>query len=590
MEMRLPLEDSDGVFTWELCDPARLLQLALAKALPLQKTFHVALQAHRCDVESPWRLVVGFDEYCPGNKFSFEHHKKIMCLYFSFLELGQSELQSGASWLQPIAVRARECDRVDGGWSHMMALFLKRLLFGQEGFTSTGVAVNILGEDLLIFARLGIIISDGDGLRLAFCWRGAGSFKPCLRHWNVLRRGSGLASRVDGYVETTCHDPSQFSFSTARLEESVDKVEAGHYMVEEGRMTQTFYHRMVQTEGFNYVRGGLPFDDELRQRVDIFGCVRIDWVHSAMQDGALNGDMHLLLSSVDDGYARAEAFCQQNWEFPKSVREKCRSIHRVFGEYRANTDGEHDKLKATASECLCAYMLMRHFVDSELDAIDDLADKISSFKAMCKAIDIIQATKKQLLRMRDGSVALKRALTEWLVAHKHAYGEGNIKPKCHWMFDVAESMHDDLVLIDQFIIERLHLVSKSHAERVDNTTKFERSVLAGALNAHIAEQRARPHGSSYIHGVEASLSGIGARLAARVTVCGMTLSTGDLVVHSECVGKVVACAEEDGTFMVLVKRFELVRRMTHYSSRWREMATLGVWEARSVMQDHIFLC
>ena len=72
----MSLPTSDGEFVWEFCDPARLLQLSLAKCVPLQETFQRGLQTHRCDVASPWRLVVGFDEFCPGKQFSIEHSKK----------------------------------------------------------------------------------------------------------------------------------------------------------------------------------------------------------------------------------------------------------------------------------------------------------------------------------------------------------------------------------------------------------------------------------------------------------------------------------------------------------------------------------
>ena len=487
--------------------------------------------------------------------------------------------------MHPIAVRANKCLEVKGGWSHMFAQFLKMLLFGQRGFSRTGVEVKIIDVDVIIFARLEIIISDGDGLRLAFCWRGAGSFKPCLRHWNVLKRDSDLASRVDGYVEITCDDPSQFSFSVSRLEESVDKVEAGHQLVQEGRMSATAYDRLVKTEGFNYVAGGLPFDEVLRLRCNLFGCVRKDWVHSAMQDGAFNVDMHLLLDSVENGYPRAEAFCRLNWQFPKCFH-KNKAVHRVFNEYRATADGTHDKLRATASECLAAYTLMRHFVDvDEMGDVD--ADKVASFKAMCHVLDVLQATKKMVLEMEFASDSLKTALTDWLEAHKKAYGLGHIRPKCHWLFDVAECMALDLALIDQFVIERLHLLAKPHAERIDNTSRFERSVLAGCVNSHIAEQSAAIRGN-FLHGARVTSNfDIGARLASRATVDGMTISTDDLVVNSASrdVGKIVACAEQDGAFMVLVKRYALVHRMTHYSSRWRVTPTLRVWSAEGLTQD-----
>ena len=144
------------------------------------------------------------------------------------------------------------------------------------------------------------------------------------------------------------------------------------------------------------------------------------------------------------------------------------------------------------------------------------------------------------------------------------------------------------MLIDQFIIEQLHVVAKPHAERIDNTSVFERSVLAGCLNAHIETQR-NANCSCYLQGARATMQGIDAEIASGVTLHGMTIHCGDLVVHSDCVGRVVACAEEDGAFMVIIRRYELVRRMTHYSSHWRETPALTVWHAERVFQDQCFV-
>jgi len=36
--------------------------------------------------------------------------------------------------------------------------------------------------------RLSILLTDGDGFRLAFDWRGGASLKPCFKHDNVLKK------------------------------------------------------------------------------------------------------------------------------------------------------------------------------------------------------------------------------------------------------------------------------------------------------------------------------------------------------------------------------------------------------------------
>ena len=48
--------------------------------------------------------------------------------------------------------------------------------------------MTIHGQPVLIFASLHNVLGDGEGLMKAFDWRGASSLKPCLRHYNVLRK------------------------------------------------------------------------------------------------------------------------------------------------------------------------------------------------------------------------------------------------------------------------------------------------------------------------------------------------------------------------------------------------------------------
>ena len=141
-----------------------------------------------------------------------------MCLYFNFVNLGAHALSQAATWFVPIAVRHEMCVAAEGGWSRMLAMFLRRLFLDATGFATAGLPLMIHGAPVLVFARLGVCISDGDGLRLAYCWKGASSLHPCLRHFNVLKKNSDLAGRVRGYCEITEDDPSKFQCT------SVEKV------------------------------------------------------------------------------------------------------------------------------------------------------------------------------------------------------------------------------------------------------------------------------------------------------------------------------------------------------------------------------
>ena len=126
-------DGSASTMNWELADPSLLLQLTVDESPELQEQYGAALRRHPCDAQHPWDLVLGFDEFIPGDKFNFANARKAMCAYFNFANLGALALSQGSTWLVPIAVRHEFCVEAQGGWSAMLALFLRRLFLSTLG-------------------------------------------------------------------------------------------------------------------------------------------------------------------------------------------------------------------------------------------------------------------------------------------------------------------------------------------------------------------------------------------------------------------------------------------------------------------------
>ena len=592
LTLKLPKSDSDGTVDWQFADPSLLIPLILSRSPPLQDEYARALREHPCSQESPWGLVIGFDEYAPGDKLvSIGNHKKAMDLYFNFCELGQHVLSQSATWFVPIAVRSDICKEVQGGWSYMLAVFLRRLLLGASGLATAGIAVEINGSPTLIFAKLRILISDGDGLRLAFSWRGASSIKPCLKHCNVLKRDSDLVHRGEGFVEITEHNYELFKQrSTRKFYESIDKVAAAHRKRIAGRISQGLHDRIVKIQGFNYCHGGLPFDLTLRRHgIDVFQATRIDWMHSALQDGALTIEIHLFItacqSMCNKGYEDVKAYFQLPWIFPQYQRSKGAGLYRIFSEYRRNKDGVMDKLRASATELIGMYSILRHWAESEIGDREEMSNHVASLRAGCKVVDIIQMAKKQVLPMRPASLALRKAIRIWFQLHKSVYGEQHFKPKHHWLFDVADQFANDPMVFDQLIVERLHLTVKHHGERVDNMRIYERSVLSGVLHCQIKALRQLRKGCSLTDNTVVPLPGYEhAVLADHMDVQGMHISAGDLVMRQSILGQVCGCVEELGTLFAIVEEMELLHSSAYYRGRWRKTAILRLWRATEVEQ------
>ena len=104
----------------------------------------------------------------------------------------------------------------------------------------------------------------------------------------------------------------------------------------------------------------------------------------------------------------------------------------IFGAWRDESAHESGALKASASEMLGLYSLFRHWVEHVLED-DMLALERDSFAKACRCVDIILDAKRRLTPMGTSGQALRRALSDYVEAHKRAYQSGHIKPKLHWM-------------------------------------------------------------------------------------------------------------------------------------------------------------
>jgi hypothetical protein len=99
-------------------------------------------------------------------KTSRSIQRKNMVISCTFLEVGQSFLSDSAAWMTPAIIRSPILKSIDGGWSHALSMFLQHLLTGPLGFSTVGVAVELDGGPVIIYARLGALLTDGEGWSL----------------------------------------------------------------------------------------------------------------------------------------------------------------------------------------------------------------------------------------------------------------------------------------------------------------------------------------------------------------------------------------------------------------------------------------
>ena len=210
--LKVPLKDGSE-FSWELCDPNILVQQTLGDSPNLAELYAQRFAEHPCTAAAPWSMVVCFDECTPGSLAHQQLHRETMSLAFNFLELGPF-LGIDSTWYIPVALRTSVISKAVGGWSALIALYLKAHLLGDLSIQSVGIPFSVGGSNYVLYARLTNLLGDGAALKTCFDIFSHSGIRPCVRCQNVLKKGSGLAHRRPGFVEITCSDHTSLVRST----------------------------------------------------------------------------------------------------------------------------------------------------------------------------------------------------------------------------------------------------------------------------------------------------------------------------------------------------------------------------------------
>ena len=369
-------------------------------------------------------------------------------------------------------------------------MFLDRLLFGTHGIFSVGMAVELGGEPVVIHARLHCLLADGEGLKYSFDWKGPSSLKPCLTHFNVVKRDSDLATRQCNFVEVSCANPECFqSWPQAEVNRTMAMLLEAERRVAAGLIPKRRLEELSMVYGLNPNLHSLWTHPRLSSACtsDLISTVTYDWVHSLVQDGSWSCEAWQFLRCCESHNITSAAICaflkDAAWRWPAANNHKSAMLWRIFDSYRSQSCDTANKLKASASECLGLCAMLRHFVDTRVGRdIHALAAPRASFDACCQVLSTILQCKRGFVSPQQGALAIQQAVRRHMHLHVKAYGDQYIKPKHHWLMHVAPQFLRDNLIIDCFAIERGHLLVKSIADLCCHSETFEGSVLAGVIN------------------------------------------------------------------------------------------------------------
>jgi hypothetical protein len=320
--------------------------------------------------------------------------------------------------------------------------------------------------------------------------------------------------------------------------------------------------------------------------------LRTDWVHDILQDGLMNVECALLFRAcARQGitYEMWGSYLAANWEYPKHRRVKTRDLHYLFGKFYADKDeSDKNKFKCSASELLSLFGLVRHFVESTLDFSGALVAECESFKAACSILDLILEAKRSSDKAALPRIAtsLRAACGNHMTLHVRAYGEGRVKPKHHLTTHVWKQVLQDQLVLDMFIVERNNLRVKGVSEHIDNTRRFERSVLSSLLTQQHNQLQDMPSLTSGLRGNLSSLEGFeSVYVADDMEIDGARYHKGDVVNFvGGGVALVAACARECSALYIIAQLFVVDGPQHAHSGRYRLTGGLRVLPARDVRE------
>jgi hypothetical protein len=400
-----------------------------------------------------------------------------------------------------------------------------------------------------------------------------------------------MVDHMPGFVEITCPDVRAFRpWQRADFDRAVAAVEEAGKRLDRGEMSKAACADVETAVGFRRNSLGIVADAELCELIKPEESFTWDWVHTMLQGGVLTSEVEALLEASSTTRVAVKNFLgDERWCFPTQTRDKSRNLHRIFDERRVAQE-DSSKLKASCSELLGVYGLLRFFFELELVGKEGMTVFLSSFLLLCGAIDLLLAAKRRMASVSLLANELDTQLTAFLRTHVRAYGDRHVQPKHHWLLDVASQIRQHQMVLDAFIVERIHLRIKAVADNVKKTNAYESSCLKGTLAVQLSTLESQVATGGLL-GKTAPMPGVvGARVADRMEVAGIEIRVDDVVVYGEDLGVVVACAVEGCEVFALVRALATVDAITATVGRYSERADVEVWPALSCVPAVAWRC
>lgn len=449
---------------WEVCHPCAFL----AYMSSISATFCDVLRGCMANGR-PLRLVIYGDEMVPGNPFRPEKARKLMCLYWTFVDFPAWMLTRSFAWPCFSILRSSVMDSLDGGFSYLARIIL-HYFFPEKGDSlERGIVLkDTSGEAFVVKAIFVGWLCDLAGHKEMTGWKGWGGNVCCLECPELHRTHRGPVA-ANGTFGLDCADASRFvqDETTNPIWDAVDAIAAA----KAAGMKITAFKKLETDRGFNHVPNGILLDMALRRIYWPNKHTIRDWQHTLCSDGVGNTLIRQILLLI--------AASGTTVEHMKEFMSMC-NLPKKYGtvnpkEWLGPNRLTEDSVKSFSSTILNMVPLIYLFLEAFFGENRAYADVVRMHYLFHIILGVLSTGPEEAPQHKD---KLRKLIVEF---HQlFARMSTSLKPKLHHFHHIIDGIEWLGKSLSCFVTERKHRIIKDSALYVFR--HLEHTVLADIVN------------------------------------------------------------------------------------------------------------
>jgi hypothetical protein len=462
--------------------PFAMLAYTLEKFEPFWQFFKHRLSVCPCTPATPWNMVLYTDEIVPGNVLAPLTLRKTQAVYWTFLEFGSEALCHEDFWFCIASKRSSSINAIAGNMAKVVGELLK-LFFPTEGHSlhpeAGGIQLNCHGESSRLFAIFGMMLQDGGAHKLIWMCKGDCGTKFCLLCKNALALKSTTCIDDEPMLRANVIHENELDFATDdEVRGTVARLNGYKMSDNKGK-----FKLREQALGFTWGPYNMLSDPDLDHVVNPCQQFCHDWMHMMVASGLFQLVLHLLLEALEAAGIRNVYTLCKNYimmcRWPIGFHSS--NLHYFFADTKRSSNRKSGHFKCQASDAIAMAPILAYFVRTQFRRADYATQSCDAFIALCDVLDLFTSVARGVVT----PMMMRQRIHIFLDAFVTAFGVDQMIPKCHWLLHFANHLVRWGTLLSCFVTERKHKMVKRYANDLDNTTQFERSVMAEVVCHHL---------------------------------------------------------------------------------------------------------